>query len=101
MADQELSREERILRVMKRVLTDVAKDTYTRPGYRHPLSDDTVQGIRECLSLISAREIELPVGLFGFTTTTAATRRPADATRSAASSTRLAWTVQRSSAGRR
>jgi hypothetical protein len=59
MADQELSREERILRVMKRVLTDVAKDTYTRPGYRHPLSDDTVQGIRECLSLISAREIEL------------------------------------------
>ena len=59
MADQELSREERILRVMKRVLTDVAKDTYTRPGYRHPLSDATVQGIRECLSLISAREIEL------------------------------------------
>jgi hypothetical protein len=59
MADQELSREERILRVMKRVLTDIAKDTYTRPGYRHPLSDDTVQGIRECLSLISAREIEL------------------------------------------
>ncbi|MGB7934517.1 MAG: segregation and condensation protein A [Gammaproteobacteria bacterium] len=59
MADQELSREERILRVMKRVLTDVAKDTYTRPGYRHPLSDATVQGIRDCLSLISAREIEL------------------------------------------
>jgi hypothetical protein len=59
MADQELSKEERILRVMKRVLTDVAKDTYTRPGYRHPLSDATVQGIRDCLSLISAREREL------------------------------------------
>ena len=59
MADQELTKEERILRVMKRVLTDVAKDTYTRPGYRHPLSDATVQGIRDCLSLISAREIEL------------------------------------------
>ena len=59
MADQEPSKEERILRIMKRVLTDVAKDTYTRPGYRHPLSDDTVKGIRDCLSLITAREAEL------------------------------------------
>jgi hypothetical protein len=55
----ELSKEERILRVMKRVLTDVAKDTYTRPGHRHPLSDATVDGIRQCLALISARETEL------------------------------------------
>ena len=30
-----------------------------RPGYRHPLSDNTVEGIRNCLSLITAREIEL------------------------------------------
>ncbi len=59
MTDQELSKEERILRVMKRVLTDVAKDTYTRPGYRHPLSDSTVDGIRQCLALITAREGEL------------------------------------------
>ena len=55
----ELTKEERILRVMKRVLTDVAKDTYTRPGYRHPLSEATVEGIRKCLALISARETEL------------------------------------------
>jgi DNA uptake protein ComE-like DNA-binding protein len=59
MAEQEPGKEERILRIMKRVLTDVAKDTYTRPGHRHPLSDDTVKGIRDCLSLISAREAEL------------------------------------------
>jgi hypothetical protein len=59
MADQEPSKEERILRILKRVLTDVAKDTYTRPGHRHPLSDDTVKGIRDCLSLITARESEL------------------------------------------
>ena len=59
MTDQELSKEERILRVMKRVLTDVAKDTYTKPGYRHPLSDTTVEGIRQCLALITAREGEL------------------------------------------
>lgn len=54
-----LSKEERILRVMKRVLTDVARDTYTKPGFRHPLSDETIDGIRHCLALISARETEL------------------------------------------
>ena len=59
MSDTELSKEERILRVMKRVLTGVAKDTYTRPGHRHPLSDETVGDIRNCLSLITAREREL------------------------------------------
>jgi hypothetical protein len=59
MTAQDFSKEERILQVMKRVLTDVAKDTYTRPGHRHPLSDQTVQGIRDCLSLITAREAEL------------------------------------------
>lgn len=59
MSDIDLSKEERILRVMKRVLTDVAKDTYTRPGFRHPLSDATIKGIQDCLVLISAREAEL------------------------------------------
>ena len=59
MNDETLTKEERILRMMKRVLTDVAKDTYARPGLRHPLSDDTIQGIRDCLSLITAREVEL------------------------------------------
>jgi hypothetical protein len=59
MTDEELTKEERILTVMKRVLTNIAKDTYTRPGHRHPLSDDTVNDIRNCLSLITAREAEL------------------------------------------
>ena len=59
MPDLEPTQEERILRMVKRVLTDIAKDTYTRPGYRHPLSDETVMGIRDCLSLISDRESEL------------------------------------------
>jgi len=59
MNDKELSREERILRVMRRVLTSIAKDTYTRPGHRHPLSDETVDDIRHCLGLIAARESEL------------------------------------------
>lgn len=59
MSAEEISQEERILRMMKKVLTDVAKDTHAKPGFRHPLSDNTVQGIRECLALISAREREL------------------------------------------
>lgn len=56
---EDLSKEERILRMMKRVLTDVAKDTHTTPGLKHALSEHTIQGIRECLALIVAREQEL------------------------------------------
>lgn len=59
MSVKETSQEERILRMMKKVLTDVAKDTHAKPGFRHSLSEGTVQGIRECLALISAREREL------------------------------------------
>lgn len=59
MSAEEVSQEERILRMMKKVLTDVAKDTHAKPGFRHSLSDHTIQGIRECLALISAREREL------------------------------------------
>lgn len=59
MNTEALSAEERILRSVKKVLADVAKDTFTRPGHSHPLSDETVQGIRECFGLIAAREREL------------------------------------------
>ncbi len=55
----ELTKEEQILQMMKRVLTDIAKDTFTRPGLKHPLSDNTIHGIRDCLALITAREVEL------------------------------------------
>ena len=54
-----LSKEEQILQMVKKVLTDVAKDTYTKPGLKHPLSENTILGIRDCLGLISAREREL------------------------------------------
>jgi hypothetical protein len=53
------SKEARVLRMMKRLLTDIAKDTSTPPGMKHPLSEHTIQGMRECLALISAREQEL------------------------------------------
>lgn len=59
MSTDNLSPEERILRMVKRVLTEIAKDTSTPPGMKHPLSEHTIQGIRDCLSLISTREREL------------------------------------------
>lgn len=51
--------EKRIMIMMRQVLSAVARDTVPPPGMKHPLSDNTIQGIRECLSLISAREREL------------------------------------------
>ncbi|RMG30974.1 MAG: segregation and condensation protein A [Gammaproteobacteria bacterium] len=54
--DELLTEEERILRAMKKVLTDVAKDTYAKPGHRHPLSQETIEGIRRCLKMIAQRE---------------------------------------------
>jgi len=56
---EEISKEQRILRMCKRVLTDIAKDTVTPPGLKHPLSEHTIQGIRDCLQLISSRETEI------------------------------------------
>lgn len=63
MSDEALSKEQRILRMMKRVLTDVAKDTHVPNGMRHPLSENTILGIRDCLGLIAAREQELAAAL--------------------------------------
>jgi hypothetical protein len=59
MSDTPLSTEERILQAMKMTLASVIKDTATPHGMRHPLSDATIRDLRECLSLISAREREL------------------------------------------
>ena len=59
MVDSTLSKEEQILKMVKRVLTDIAKDTHVKPGLKHPLSDNTILGIRDCLALITARETEL------------------------------------------
>jgi hypothetical protein len=59
MSEPELTTEERVLRMVKNVLTSVAKDTATEPGLKHPLSKQTIKEIRECLMLITAREQEL------------------------------------------
>lgn len=62
-ADSPESKELRILRAMKATLTGVIKDTATTPGLKHPLSERTIEDIRQCLALISVRERELAVEL--------------------------------------
>ena len=57
--------EKRIMVMMRQVLSAVARDTVPPPGMKHPLTDSTIQGIRDCLALISARERELDVDLGG------------------------------------
>jgi len=59
MSKNTLSKEEEILHVMKKVLTDIAKDTYTPANLKHPLSEGTIVSIRDCLTLITSREAEL------------------------------------------
>ena len=57
--DSEAAMETRILQAVKLTLANVIKDTATPHGMRHPLSDGTIQDLRQCLALISAREREL------------------------------------------
>jgi hypothetical protein len=59
MSNSGLSIEERILQAVRLTLAGVIKDTATPHGMRHPLSDSTIQDMRQCLALISAREREL------------------------------------------
>jgi hypothetical protein len=59
MSDAERSTEERILQAVKMTLAGVIRDTATPHGMRHPLSDTTIEDLRQCLALISAREREL------------------------------------------
>lgn len=59
MSNDSLSKEARILAMMRKVLSQVARDTYTKPGLKHPLKEETILDIRECLGMIVEREVEL------------------------------------------
>ena len=56
----ESAKEREILMIMRKVLANTIKDT--TPEHRsmkHPLSEATIQQVRQCLGLISTREREL------------------------------------------
>jgi hypothetical protein len=55
----DLSKEQHIMIAMRKTLTAIVKDVTPPPGMRHPLSEATIQQVRQCLGLIAAREQEL------------------------------------------
>jgi hypothetical protein len=63
--EEELRKDQRIMRMMRKVLGSVIKDATPQPGMAHPLSQETLDGIKDCFGLIAAREQEL-AGMLGF-----------------------------------
>ena len=56
----ESKKEREILMVMRKVLSTIVRElTPEHRSLKHPLSDDTIQDIRMCMGLITAREKEL------------------------------------------
>ncbi len=56
---RELSLEHRILIQVRQVLAKVVRDITPPPGAPYPLPQSTIDEIRNCFALISAREREL------------------------------------------
>lgn len=56
---ENLSKEQRILRVLRKVLANIVKDATPPPGMAHPLSEGTIADIRDLFGLIAEREKEL------------------------------------------
>jgi hypothetical protein len=54
-----LSKEQKIMLMMRTTLTRIVRETTPQPGTLHPLSAEAMEDIRQCLILISAREREL------------------------------------------
>ncbi len=59
MDTEELSKEQRILRLMRKTLGNVVRDVTPLGGRPNPLTGDTIQDIKDCFALISEREREL------------------------------------------
>ena len=63
MDTEELSKEQRILRQMRKTLGNVVKDVTPLGGRTNPLTSGTIQDIKDCFGLISERERELAEAL--------------------------------------
>lgn len=59
MGIEGLSKEQRILRVLRKTLGNIVKDTAPRPGRPNPLQESTIEDIRNLFGLIAEREREL------------------------------------------
>ena len=59
MDTEVISNEQRILRQMHKTLDNIVKDVAPAAGRPNPLTNTTVQDIKDCFGLISEREKEL------------------------------------------
>lgn len=63
MEENELSKEQQIMRAMRKTLTSVVRDCAPRADQPSPLTEQTVENVRMCLGMIAAREAELAEAL--------------------------------------
>ncbi len=49
----------KLLAAVRKTFIEVAKDTMTKPGLKHPLSTKTQQMITDCFDIISKRQKEI------------------------------------------
>ncbi len=55
----ELTREQRLLRMVRKTLGAIARETTPQNGDEHPLTKQTFEDMRDCFTLIAQREREL------------------------------------------
>ncbi|MDM8566623.1 segregation and condensation protein A [Candidatus Halobeggiatoa sp. HSG11] len=55
----ELSKEQQIMVSMRKVLTNIIREITPAAGQEYPLTEQTFNDVRMCLTLITAREQEL------------------------------------------
>ncbi len=63
MNTEELKKEQRILSQMHKTLSNIVKEVTPAAGNPNPLSNDTIEEIKYCFSVISGREQELAAKL--------------------------------------
>lgn len=59
MTSEYLSKEHQILATMRKVLSNIIRDTTPPPGRPHPLRESTIEDVKQCFALITAREKEI------------------------------------------
>ena len=57
--DPETEKELKILVTLRKVLSSVVREITPEPGMRHPLSEQTMEDVRQSFALIAAREKEI------------------------------------------
>jgi len=57
--NDELKKEHQILVTLRQVLSSVVREITPGPGLRHPLSEKTMEDVRQSFMLIAAREREI------------------------------------------